>query len=253
MLSSLNTILNIHPDYFQHLCPACYEKATRDVMETRSLYSHMEREGAEATKGSAMGPPVPCPRWAQRGAAPAHRGLSRQRVTERAARQECARELGGWDGMGLGPRKATSRVVAGVIQRGSVEAAFCSCKAEDILDPSCRERRRSLLGSPHPAVQQTERGSEMGSAPWCVDTAVRKARCWGERRLCSGLSGSGAGSGHPREAAVLCTAPSRPPRGKLPEQERVTRPSIPSLTTSRTRLSGLATVWFWVDFSFCFR
>lgn len=56
MLSSLNTILNIHPDYFQHLCPACCEKATRDVMETRSLYSHMEWKGVEATKTSGPGP-----------------------------------------------------------------------------------------------------------------------------------------------------------------------------------------------------
>lgn len=55
MLSSLNTILNIHPDYFQHLCPACCEKATGDVMETRSLYSHMEWKGVEAMRTSGPG------------------------------------------------------------------------------------------------------------------------------------------------------------------------------------------------------
>lgn len=55
MLSFLNTILNIHPDYFQHLCPACCEKATGDVMETRSLYSRTEWKGVEAMKTSGPG------------------------------------------------------------------------------------------------------------------------------------------------------------------------------------------------------
>lgn len=41
--------------------------------------------------------------------------------------------------MGSGPRKATSRVVEGVKQQGSVEEAFYSCKAVDLLDPFCWE------------------------------------------------------------------------------------------------------------------
>lgn len=47
VLSSINNILNIHPVYFKHLCPACYEKATRDVMETRSLWFWMGWDGGK--------------------------------------------------------------------------------------------------------------------------------------------------------------------------------------------------------------
>lgn len=101
MLSSLNAILNIHPDYFQHLCPACCEKATRDVMETRSLYSRMkESKGVEAMRTSGLGP---CKSRASAGSS-RRKTLctSRDAPGEHMAWQDCAMGSESWGGIRVG-------------------------------------------------------------------------------------------------------------------------------------------------------